>query len=345
LLKEENMPLKVGVNGFGRIGRIFYRVCIGDPNIEIVAVNDLTNAKTLAHLLKYDSVHRTLPLDVESTDNIIKVGEREIKVFGKGEFDKLNWGALGIKVVIEATGHPERKTSEEHFRKGAEQVVYTATGRKQEDSDITLVYSVNHGDYIPGNHKIVSNASCTTNCLAPICKIVMQNFGIVNGEMCTIHSYTADQRLWDSLHDDLRRARAAARSIIPTKTGAASAINLVIPELKGKMDGIAYRVPTLDVSVIHLVVDVRKDTTKEEVNKILKEAAENEFKGIVQYIDKPLVSEDYVGNPHSAIIDSDLTRVTDKRKVIIVAWYDNEWGYSCRLRDLITYMARRNGWI
>lgn len=346
MFKPRPRSVKVGINGFGRIGRIFYRVCMGDSNIEVTTVNDLAEAKTLAHLLKYDSVHRTLPVDVESSPGLIKVGDREIKVFSERDPGKVNWGEEGVDVVVESTGElDKREGANKHIQGGAKLVVYSSTGKQPTDSDIILVYGVNHKDYIPGKHTIVANASCTTNSLAPICKILLENWGIVNGDMCTIHSYTADQRLWDTWHKDLRRARAAARSIIPTTTGAARTIGLILPELKDKMGGIAYRVPTLDVSVVHLVVDVKKDTTKEEVNKVFKEAAENEFKGIIQYVNKPLVSEDFVGNPHSTIIDAELTRVTERRKVTLVAWYDNEWGYACRLRDLIIYIAERNGWI
>lgn len=338
--------MKVGINGFGRIGRVFYRACIGDPDIEIVAVNDLTTAEHLGHLLKYDSVHRTLPVEVESGEDFIRVGDRNIKVFKEKEPGRVNWGREGVKVVVESTGQLAfRKEAEKHLAAGAEVVIYSATGKKKEDSDITIVYSVNHEDYVPGKHAIVSNASCTTNCLAPICKVLLEKWGIVHGWMDTVHAYTADQRLWDTDHKDLRRARAAAVQIIFTTTGAAKAIGLVLPELYGKMGGIAFRVPTLDVSVIHLDVELEKDTSKEEINKVFKEAAEGNFKGIIQYIEKPLVSSDFIGNHHSAIIDAEATDVIEKRSVSIVAWYDNEWGYSCRLRDLITYIARRNSWI
>lgn len=339
--------IRVAINGFGRIGRIFFRACMEDRHIEIVAVNDMGDAGKLAHLLKYDSVHRTLPVDVEAGPDYMVVGGRKIKVFAKPNPELLPWRDEGVDIVIEATGKLDtREAAEQHLKAGAGRVIFSSTGKKRSDSDITLVYGVNHESFDPKKHFIVSNASCTTNCLAPICRIVHDKWGIVNGEMCTIHSYTADQRLWDSLHDDdLRRARAAARSIVPTRTGAAKAIGEVLPELSGKMDGVAYRVPTLDGSVIHLVADVLIDTTREQVNAVLKDAAETNFKGIVQFIDAPLVSEDFIGNPHSAIVDSLLTRVTDRRKVIIVAWYDNEWGYSSRLRDIVNHVAAKCGWL
>lgn len=345
------MSVKVAVNGFGRIGRIFYRICMGDPNIEIVAINDLADAYTLAHLLKFDSTHGTLPLDVEVSDKLIKVGDKEIKVFNESEPGKVDWAKEGVQIVVESTGKlAYREAAEKHLDAGAKLVLFSSTGSKIfRDPDIVLVYGVNHEKYTPlnntGAHRIVSNASCTSNSIIPICDVLIRNFGIIRGQMSTVHAYTADQRLWDTWHKDLRRARAAAVSIIPTKTGAAKAIGLVLPELEGKMDAIAFRVPTLDVSVIYLVAELKKDTSKEEVNEVFRKASENAFKGIIQYVEKPLVSVDFIGNPHSTIIDAELTSVVDKRNVSIVAWYDNEWGFSVRLRDLIIYMARKNGWI
>ncbi len=355
---HQKKSIRVAINGFGRIGRVFFRSVLEDPRIQIVAINEpAADASAAAHLLKYDSTHRTLSQRVEGTpspskkddDGIgtLKVEDSEIEFSRKTDPARLGWRRLGVDVVLESTGLLDnRENAKKHRDAGAKLVLYSSTGKKPEDSDITLVYGVNHQQFEPEKHNIVANASCTTNCLACVCRALLDKIGILGGDMCTIHSYTADQKLWDAYHDDdPRRARAAARSIVPTSTGAAKAIGLVLPELAGKLDGVAYRVPTLDVSIVHLEVEVDRDTTKEEINAIFREAAESRYKGIVQYTDIPLVSEDYVGNPHSAIVDGKLTRVTRKRKVVIAAWYDNEWGYSCRLRDLILHIGTRSAWV
>jgi glyceraldehyde 3-phosphate dehydrogenase len=331
------MGIKVGINGFGRIGRNFYRASYQDPDIEIVAVNDLADAKTLAHLLKYDSVLGILDTDVQALENAILVNGKETKVLSERDPANLPWKDLGISIVIEATGLFRKKPdAAKHIESGgAEKVLISAPAI---DPDVTLVLGVNDDVYDPENHHIISNASCTTNCLAPPTKVLHETFGIEKAFMTTIHAYTNDQRILDFPHSDLRRARAAAVSQIPTTTGAAKAVGIVLPELKGKIDGIAIRIPTPNVSVVDLVALMKRDVTADEVNAAFKEAAEGKMKGILQFCEEPLVSIDFLSNPHSSIVDSLFTRVTDGNLVKVLAWYDNEWGYSCRLKDLVKFI-------
>ncbi|ADU97218.1 type I glyceraldehyde-3-phosphate dehydrogenase [Thermovibrio ammonificans] len=331
------MAVKVAINGFGRIGRSFYRIAHSHPEIEVVAINDLTDAKTLAHLLKYDSVHGRFNAEVYAEGDSIVIDGKSIKVYADPNPEELPWGELGVDVVLEATGRfRDREGASKHLKAGAKRVVISAPAK---EPDITIVMGVNNKEYDPEKHRIVSNASCTTNCLAPVAKVLLEKFGIVSGFLTTVHSYTMDQRLLDAPHKDLRRARAAALSMIPTTTGAAKAVGLVIPELKGKFNGIAIRVPTADVSLIDFVCEVEREVTVEEVNAALKEAAEGELKGILGYSEEPLVSIDYLGDPHSSIVDGLSTDVINGKLVKVLAWYDNEWGYSNRLVDLIAYMA------
>lgn len=331
------MGIKVGINGFGRIGRNFYRASYQDPDIEIVAVNDLADAKTLAHLLKYDSVLGILDADVKSSEKAIIVDGKETKVLTERDPANLPWKDMGITVVIESTGlFRKRPDALKHIESGGAQKVLISAPAT--DPDVTLVLGVNDDAYDPENHHIISNASCTTNCLAPPTKVLHENFGIKKAFMTTIHAYTNDQQILDFPHKDLRRARAAAVSQIPTTTGAAKAVGIVLPELNGKIDGIAIRVPTPNVSLVDLVALLKKDVSVAEVNTALKEAAEGTMKGILQYCEEPLVSIDFVSNPHSSIVDSLFTRVTDGNLVKVLAWYDNEWGYSCRLKDLVKFV-------
>lgn len=333
------MAFKVAINGFGRIGRNFFRTSKGCKDFEIVAINDLTDSKTLAHLLKYDSVQGIFDAEVSATDNGIKVDGKEIKVLAERAPENLPWKAMGVDIVIESTGlFTDKDKASKHLAAGAKWVIISAPAKNE---DITVCLGVNEEKLDPSVHKIISNASCTTNCLAPVAKTLNQEFCIIRGLITTIHSYTNDQRILDLPHKDLRRARAAAVSMIPTTTGAAKAVGLVLPELKGKLDGMAMRVPTPNVSVVDLVVEVSKDVTAEEVNAALKKSAEGPMKGILQYTTEPLVSIDFNGNPHSSIVDASLTKVLEKRMVKVIAWYDNEWGYSTRLRDLISYIAKR----
>lgn len=333
------MPIRVAINGFGRIGRNFLRTSWKTPEIEIVALNDLTDAKTLAHLLKYDSVHGIFQADVSAGNGTIHVDGREIRVTAITEPEKLPWKDMKIDVVVESTGRfVDRTSASKHLDAGAQWVVISAPAK---EPDATICMGVNEEIFDPTHHKIISNASCTTNCLAPIAKVVHQEFGIIRGLMTTIHSYTNDQRILDLPHKDLRRARAAALNMIPTTTGAAKAVGIVLPELKGKLNGLAIRVPTPNVSVVDLVAELSKDATAEEINASLKRASEGPMKGIIQYSEEPLVSGDFNGNPHSSIVDATLTMVVEGRMAKILAWYDNEWGYSTRLRDLIVYIARR----
>ena len=333
------MPVKVGINGFGRIGRNIFRAALGDPNIEIVAVNDITDPMTLAHLLKYDSILGNLTHKVTHTADSIAVDGKSFKVFKVKDPAELDWPSVGAEIVIESTGlfttGPEGR---KHLRGPVKKVIISAPAT---DPDFTIVLGVNDKAYDPAKHHVISNASCTTNCLAPVAKVIQDNFGIVVGAMTTIHSYTNDQKLLDLPHKDLRRARAAALSMIPTSTGAAKALHLVIPELKGKLDGYAMRVPTPDVSVVDLTVITEKNTTPADVNAALRKAAEGPMKNILQYTEEQLVSIDFKGNPHSSIIDSEYTRVINNNCVKVVAWYDNEWGYSCRCRDLVNFLAAR----
>jgi glyceraldehyde 3-phosphate dehydrogenase len=328
------MAIRVGINGFGRIGRNFLRTCLGNTEIDIVCINDLTNAKTLAHLLKYDSVHGILKSHkIEASENSIIIDGKEIHVHAIPDPAQLPWKELKVDMALESTGRfTDRKGASKHQEAGAEYVVISTASK---EADITVCMGVNDEILDPSKHKIISNASCTTNCLAPVAKVIDQRFTIKRALMTTIHSYTNDQRILDFPHKDLRRARAAAVSMIPTTTGAARAVGLVLPHLNGKLDGMAIRVPTPNVSVVDLVADLQKDVTAEEINAALKEASEGPMKGIVEYSEEPLVSIDLNGNPHSAIVDATVTRVIDDTLVKVLAWYDNEWGYSSRTRDLM----------
>ena len=333
------MSVKVGINGFGRIGRNIYRATFGDPSIEIVAVNDITDAKTLAHLLKYDSILGNLPYKVTHTDDTISVDGNGFKVFKTKEPTDLDWTSVGAAVVVESTGlFTNGANARKHIRGSVKKVLISAPAT---DPDHTVVLGVNDETYDTAKHHVVSNASCTTNCLAPVAKVLHETFGITVGTMTTIHSYTSDQRLLDSPHKDLRRARAAALSMIPTSTGAAKALHLVIPELKGKLDGYAIRVPTPNVSVVDLTVITEKPATVKSVNAAMKHAAEGPMKGILEYTEEELVSVDFRANDHSAILDAGYTRVVGSNCVKVLAWYDNEWGYSCRCQDLIKLFAAR----
>jgi len=333
------MPIKVGINGFGRIGRNILRASLGDPAIEFVAVNDITDPHTLAHLLKYDSILGNLTHRVTYTEDSIAVEGKSFRVFKVKEPAELNWASVGAEIVVESTGlFTKGSEARKHLRSPVKKVIITAPAT---DPDYTVVLGVNEKIYDPAKHHVVSNASCTTNCLAPVAKVLQDTFGIVHGTMTTIHSYTNDQRLLDLPHKDLRRARAAALSMIPTTTGAAKALHLVLPELKGKLDGYAMRVPTPNVSVVDLTVTTEKAATVESVNGALRRAAEGPMKGILDFTEEELVSADFKGNPHSSIVDAGYTLVVGANCVKVVAWYDNEWGYSCRCRDLIKYLAAR----
>jgi len=334
------MSLRVAINGFGRIGRNFFRASKGYNEFEIVAINDLTDAKTLAHLLKYDSVHGIFNADVKAGDGSITVDGKELKVFAVTEPENLPWKDLRVDIVIESTGRfADRPSAARHLDAGAKWVIISAPAK---EPDATVCMGVNEETIDPSKHKVISNASCTTNCLAPVAKVVHNEFGIVKGLMTTIHSYTNDQRILDLPHKDLRRARAAALNMIPTTTGAAKAVGLVLPELKGKLNGMAIRVPTPNVSIVDLVVELAKEVTVEEINAALKKAADGPMKGILQYSEAPLVSSDLNGNAHSSIVDATLTMVLERKMAKILAWYDNEWGYSSRLMDLILYIIKRS---
>jgi glyceraldehyde 3-phosphate dehydrogenase len=333
------MAIKVGINGFGRIGRNIMRAAMGDSGIDIVAVNDLTNANTLAHLLKYDSILGNLKADIKASGDKITVNQDEFQVLSTKDPAQLPWKSLGVDVVFESTGiFTDRDGASKHVAAGAKKVIITAPAKKP---DITMVLGVNDDTYDPAKHQIISNASCTTNCLAPLAKVLHERFGIRKGWMTTVHSYTNDQQLLDLPHKDLRRARAAALSIIPTTTGAALAVGEVLPELKGKLDGISMRVPTPNVSVVDLAAVLDKKTTKEEVNAAFKEAADGALKGILQYVEEPLVSVDFRGNDHSSIVDGPSTSVMDSDFVKVLAWYDNEWGYSSRCVDLLRFIEKK----
>ncbi|MHC1718289.1 MAG: type I glyceraldehyde-3-phosphate dehydrogenase [Acholeplasmataceae bacterium] len=330
---------KVGINGFGRIGRNVFRAALNNPEIEIIAVNDLTDAATLAHLLKYDSIHGTFDADVTVDGDSLVVNGKKVKVLAQTDPAKLPWGELGVDIVVESTGRfTVGEKAKAHIDGGAKKVIISAPAKGE---DITIVMGVNEAKYDAAKHNIVSNASCTTNCLAPFTKVLLENFGIESGLMTTVHSYTNDQRILDLPHSDLRRARAAAMSIIPTTTGAAKAVALVLPELKGKMNGFAMRVPTPNVSITDLTVVLSKDTNEKEINEALKKAAEGELKGIMGYNELPLVSRDYNGCPLSSIVDGLSTMMVGPRMAKVVAWYDNEWGYSNRVVDLAIYMAKK----
>ncbi len=326
------MSRKVGINGFGRIGRQFLRRALQSKGLEVVAVNDLSDPKILAHLFKYDSVHGIYPGEVKAEDSYLVVDEHKIKIFSEKDPASLPWGELGVEVAIESTGFfTDREDAAKHLKAGAKKVIISAPAK---NPDITVVLGVNFNSYQPENHHIISNASCTTNCLAPLAKVLLDNFGLDRGYMTTIHAYTNDQRILDMIHKDLRRSRAAAMSIIPTTTGAAKAIGEVIPELKGRMDGVAMRVPVPDGSVVDLVAILGREVTKDEVNQAFREAASlPNYQGILQYTEDPIVSVDVIGNSHSSIFDAQST-MCQGRLVKVVSWYDNEWGYACRLVDL-----------
>jgi glyceraldehyde 3-phosphate dehydrogenase len=333
------MAVKVGINGFGRIGRNIYRAALGDPAIEIVAVNDITDSKTLAYLLKHDSILGNLPNKVTHTDDAIAVDGKSFKVFKVKDPGELDWASVGASIVVESTGlFTKGPEARKHIRGPVKKVIISAPAT---DPDVTLVLGVNDKMYDPTKHNVVSNASCTTNCLAPVAKVIHDNFGINVGTMTTIHSYTNDQKLLDLPHKDLRRARAAAISMIPTSTGAAKALHLVIPELKGKLDGYAMRVPTPNVSVVDLTVITEKPVTAEAVNAAFKRAADGPMKGILGYTEDEVVSVDFRGDSRSSIVDAGYTRVVGSNCLKVLSWYDNEWGYSCRCRDLIKFFAER----
>jgi glyceraldehyde 3-phosphate dehydrogenase len=334
------MTIKVGINGFGRIGRVVYRIIKQRQGIEVVGINDLTDAKTLAHLLKYDSVHGKFDGEVRAEGDLLIVDGKAIKVYAEKDPENIPWAALGADIIVEATGvFRNREKMGKHIKAGAKKVILTVPADKAEDVDATVVLGVND-HVISGELQFVSNASCTTNCLAPVAKVLNDKFGIRRGLMNTIHAYTNDQIILDAPHKDLRRARAAAVSIIPTSTGAAKAVGLVVPELKGKLDGFAMRVPTPDGSVVDLTVELNKSVTVEEINAAIKEAAEGPMKGILEYCTDPVVSIDIVGNPHSSVFDAGLTKVMEGNFVKVVSWYDNEFGYSNRVVDLLEKLAK-----
>lgn len=335
------MATKIAINGFGRIGRNVARLLFGDQvksnGLELVAVNDLTDPNTLAHLFKYDSVHGTFKGTVAANDGMLTINGTNVKIFSEKDPSKLPWKQLGVDIVLECTGiFSKKEKAELHMQAGAKKVIISAPSP---DPDATFCFGVNHAGYNPASHNVISNASCTTNCLAPVAKVLQENFGIVKGTMTTIHSYTNDQQILDLPHKDLRRARAAAMSMIPTTTGAAKAVGLVIPELKGKVDGYAIRVPTCDVSVVDFVVELSRDATAEEINRAMKSASEGPLKGILGFSEEPLVSVDYIGNLASSTVDAALTMVIDKRMAKVVAWYDNEMGFSARMIDMCNLMA------
>ena len=333
------MAVKVGINGFGRIGRNVVRAALHRNDIEFVAVNDLTDTKTLAHLLKYDSVLGTLPVEIQAEGDAILVGGKRIKVFATKDPAQLDWNSVGAQIVIESTGKfTDAKDACKHLRGSVKKVIISAPAKNE---DVTLVLGVNDAAYDPAKHNIISNASCTTNCLAPVVKVLQDTVGIQKGSMTTIHSYTNDQNVLDFPHKDLRRARAAALNMIPTTTGAAKAIGLVMPELKGKLDGYSMRVPTPDVSVVDLVVLTSRPTTAEEGNAAFKAAADGPMKGILAYTEDPVVSTDMLHNPNSSIVDGQMTKVLDGNLLKVISWYDNEWGYSCRVVDLIAFLTKK----
>jgi glyceraldehyde 3-phosphate dehydrogenase len=329
--------VRVAINGFGRIGRMVFYAGFNDPNIEWVAINDLVDTKTLAHLLKYDSVHGRFPGQVSYNNDGIIINGKFIKVFGERDPDRLPWGNMDVDVVVESTGlFTDRAGAEKHLRAGAKKVLISAPAK---GVDITIVKGVNEHLYDKAKHHVISNASCTTNCLAPMVKVLNDNFGVVRGFMNTTHAYTADQRLVDAPHKDLRRARSAAVSVVPTTTGAAKTVAEVIPELKGKLDGVSFRVPVPDGSIVDFTCELAKDTSIEEINNLFRNVANYYLKGVLEYTEDPIVSVDIIHNPHSCIFDSALTNVIDKRFVKVVGWYDNEWGYSCRMIDVIKLLV------
>ncbi len=333
------MGIKVGINGFGRIGRNVLRAAMGTGDFDFVAVNDITSTKTLAHLLKYDSVLGNLDADIQAGENSISVNGDAFKVFAERDPAKIDWESVGAEIVIESTGlFTKKDDAVKHLHGPVKKVIISAPAKGE---DLTLVLGVNDESYDPKTHHVISNASCTTNCLAPIAKVLHDHFTIRKGLMTTVHSYTNDQKLLDLPHSDLRRARAAAMSIIPTSTGAAKAIGLVLPELKGRLDGLALRVPTPNVSIVDLVAEIEKPATKEAINAAMKEAADGRLKGILQYSDEPLVSIDFRRNSHSSILDAEYTSVMEGNLVKLLSWYDNEWGYSCRVVDLMRFLAEK----
>src|SRR3989440_1134758 len=333
------MAIKVGINGFGRIGRNVLRASLGDPEIDFVAVNDITDTHTLAHLLKYDSVLGNLDEQITATENGISVGGDEFRVFAEKDPAQIPWESVGAQVVIESTGRfTKAEDARKHLRGPVKKVVISAPAKNE---DITIVLGVNESAYHPAAHNIISNASCTTNCLAPVAKVIHENFRIRSAQMTTIHSYTNDQQLLDLPHKDLRRARAAAISMIPTSTGAAKAVALVLPELKGKFDGISVRVPTPNVSLVDVVMEVERETTTEEVNTAQRSAAGEELRGILAFSEEPLVSVDFRKNDNSSIVDAEYTKVIGGHLIKVLSWYDNEWGYSCRVPDLLKFIARK----
>src|SRR5436853_850191 len=331
------MAIKVGINGFGRIGRNVFRAALGSRDFDFVAVNDITDTRTLAHLLKYDSVLGNLDHDISASENGIKVEGEKFRVFSERDPAAIPWESVGAEIVIESTGlFTKAEDAKKHLRGSVRKVIISAPAKNE---DITIVLGVNEDQYDPRVHQIISNASCTTNCLATIAKVIHEKFGIRTAQMTTIHSYTNDQQLLDLPHTDLRRARAAGLSMIPTSTGAAKAVALVLPELKGKFDGISVRVPTPNVSLVDVVIDVEKETTTEEVNKALKDAANEELRGILGFSEEPLVSVDFRKNDNSSIVDAEYTKVIGGHLIKVLSWYDNEWGYSCRVRDLVKFIA------
>lgn len=333
------MPIKVGINGFGRIGRNVVRAGLNNPDIEFVAANDLTDTATLAHLMKYDSILGPLKEDVKAEGDTIHVGSKKIKIFATKDPAEIDWPGLGVQVVVESTGRfTDANDAKKHLRGSVKKVIISAPAKNE---DVTIVLGVNENTYDPAKHNIVSNASCTTNCLAPLVKVLNDTFGIEKGSMTTIHSYTNDQNVLDFPHKDLRRARAAALNMIPTSTGAAKAIGLVLPELKGKLDGYSMRVPTPDVSVVDFVAVLKRDATAQEVNGALKTAADGPMKGILSYTTDPVVSSDMLNNPNSSIVDAELTKVLGGNLVKVVSWYDNEFGYSSRVVDLISFLGKK----
>jgi glyceraldehyde 3-phosphate dehydrogenase len=334
------MAIRVGINGFGRIGRNILRAALHDKDLDFVAVNDITDAPTLAHLLKYDSILGNLPDEVKVEGDTIHVAGRSIKVLAVKDPAQLPWKSIGVEYAVESTGlFTDADKARAHISAGAKKVIISAPAKGE---DLTIVMGVNHNRYDPKTHTIISNASCTTNCLGPVAKVLQERFVIVKGQMTTVHSYTNDQKILDLPHKDLRRARAAAVSMIPTSTGAAKAIYLAIPELKGKLDGIAIRVPTPNVSLVDLTVELGKNATAEEINGAFRQAAAGPMKGILDVTDEELVSVDFRGNPHSSIVDAPLTKVVDGNLAKVFSWYDNEWGFSNRMKDLIRYMASRD---
>jgi glyceraldehyde 3-phosphate dehydrogenase len=332
------MAIRVGINGFGRIGRNVFRACLDDKELDFVAINDITSATTLAHLLKYDSVHGRLDRNVRAEDGTLVCGDRKVKVLAERDPAKLPWKSLGVDLVLECSGiFTDRDDAAKHLAAGAKKVIVSAPSK---GADLTMCKGVNDEMYDAAKHQVISNASCTTNCLSPIAKVLHENWGVKRGLMTTIHSYTNDQRILDLPHEDLRRARAAALSMIPTGTGAAKAIGLVLPALNGKLDGMAVRVPTPNVSVVDLTAELEKPATKEEINAAMKKAAEGSLKGILAYSDEPLVSADFNGTPYSSIFDALVTTVIDKNFIKVLSWYDNEWGFSNRMHDVAVMIGR-----